>query len=168
MGSSGLPSIFLMAATRWRTCSPLTSMTRSAPITRTSVPQPAAHSVQTAGCQRSSPIGILCSGTRRGMSASLLPQPVVAAPAVLTVMILKKSRRSMVRRLPCLGRDLVVACGAILRGPLLPVAGQTGSHVVVHELLRGLGLGHVAVAGFAFHVRADVRGVVEFYERLRI
>ena len=46
------------------------------------------------------------------------------------------------------------------------MAGQTGSHVVVDEFLRGVGLRHVAVAGGAFDFRANMRCVIEFHERL--
>jgi hypothetical protein len=67
-----------------------------------------------------------------------------------------------------IGLRLVVACSAILRGPFLPMASQAGSHVVVHEFLRGVDLCHVAVAGSAIHFRPNMRGVVELHEGVRL
>ena len=142
-----------MAAMRSWNCSPLRSTVRTLSMMRTTVPHAAPHSAQTAGCHCSSPGTISRSGTSRGISLSaFLPHPP-SAPAEVAERILKKSRRSMV------SVPLVVACGTVLGGFVLPVAGQARAHVVLDQEFRGGGLRHVAVAGGARDPGADVRGM---------
>ena len=90
IGSSGLPSIFLMQAMGSRSFSPPRSICRSPRITRTITPQPALHSPQIEGCQASSPGTISRSDTSSGISLSVDgPHAVVASPADEVVRILK-------------------------------------------------------------------------------
>jgi len=60
-----------------------------------------------------------------------------------------------------------MACGAVLRGPILPVTVQARAHIVFDQQLGGGRLGHVAVTPRAGNAGAGVRSVLELHQRFR-
>ena len=61
----------------------------------------------------------------------------------------------------------VVACRAILRRFVLPMAAQASSHIVLDQALRRSGVVHIAVAGCAIYSGACVRRMLEFHQGIR-
>src|SRR5262245_40919128 len=136
-------------------CSPLRMTSASASITRTVSPQPAEQSGQTLGFHSATPGTSSSSGMKRIRCSSGFPQLASVAPAPVTAVSLMKSRR-------CL---LDMTRQTIVRRVLLPVTVHAESHRQIdvslgHGLLRDR-----AVTGRAFHVRPDVRRVVEMHVR---
>ncbi len=55
---------------------------------------------------------------------------------------------------------------AVLRGFILAMTTDAASHIVIHQALSRGGLGHIAMACGAGDFRPDMRGVLEFHQRV--
>src|SRR5262245_30604899 len=137
-------------------CPPRTT-SASASITRTVRPQPEAHDGHRLGLKTAWPGTMSSSGTKRMSVFSGLPQLVSAALVPEIAVSLMKDLRSISK----------VAREAISWGLLLAVARHAEAHVQIDVALRDSLLPDVAVTRGAFHLRPDMRRVVELHVCLR-